>query len=843
MPAVIARLGMLWLLVCSLQMLWGIPGWTRDVTIQPSKIRLQEESTAVWRAPLPSRYKSFLTEQRGVVLLDGQVSGRPAHSVKDMLRSAGGMYYISRGTVRWSREDGATPKGNQNAVAVRLPWPMPWWYPLTGLIFVAGGWWFMGRRDAGHQGSGPYLKEHPWQSRWRILPWTDFWTAVVLALLATSLRMVDVSQASNYNDGIMSIRGLPYSDAHGWNELAQNVALGRGLSGGFDGQRPFYSLLIAMLHLVRGLHFENGLIVNALCHGLAVGLIYCLGRIIGSRTIGACGALLVFFSGDHTGLARVVMTETPGFALTTLALVLAVVGESAKHRPGDAPAGKIRRGIPWLAVVCFLLSGLFQALGNLTCPFTLAAMPFYGMLLLGAGRRLCGRWITWRILQPGLWFSVGFLLVMTPWVVRQQKVHGVTALSLQTAELLYGATFPEGPLKETQMRELEQHQSTAGSSRAERYAFSLRRYQETVKQHPGAYASLFWKNLVAFFSFHDVSGPEPELAAVLVLLAGVAGRWRDPRRLCWLAAGVLMVPLAVVALRVPFEHRAGAPLFWLGAGSLISALWLGPPGGRRALLWLAATVAGCAVINALTGNLIARRCWVFCDWCLWLIVLAACRVLLDQLALLLARIHPSHRGTPRQQSSDGCDDCLSTARRFSLGSAALILVTCAAGGTGLLIRQFHPVPPPRFPEATTLSRAHAWALRNVPELASHPGTAWDLYWIVPDDAVCRLPAEYEPSNFSRAFLRQPYSRTLRYVRMFAGHSQEATPLMMEAKGLKDTFQAHHPGLLVAWSDGDPDAWLGHDRVILKAAAFLPGTSDGLVNEDQAILFPQIPDSQ
>ena len=59
----VAGLGFLWLVICAVQMLWGLPGWTRDVTIQPSKISLQKKSTSVWRAPLPLKYKSFLNEQ------------------------------------------------------------------------------------------------------------------------------------------------------------------------------------------------------------------------------------------------------------------------------------------------------------------------------------------------------------------------------------------------------------------------------------------------------------------------------------------------------------------------------------------------------------------------------------------------------------------------------------------------------------------------------------------------------------------------------------------------------------------------------------------------------------
>lgn len=175
--------------------------------------------------------------------------------------------------------------------------------------------------------------------------------------------------------------------------------------------------------------------------------------------------------------------------------------------------------------------------------------------------------------------------------------------------------------------------------------------------------------------------------------------------------------------------------------------------------------------------------------------------------------------------------------------ASLLLLAAGIRGAALLIRQYHGVPPPACPDKSTMARIRGWARRNVPEVASSPDKSWDIYWVVPGDAVCRLPADHEPSNFSRAFRRQPYNRSLRFVRVWDAESRKASALMLETWGLSDSVQPHRPGLLVAWRDEDPNAWLGHDRVILKAAAFVPGTADGQVNEDQAIIFARHPQKQ
>ena len=167
--------------------------------------------------------------------------------------------------------------------------------------------------------------------------WLDLWAASVVMVVAAGVNLARVPEAMQTNDGGMMIKGLPYSDAACWHEMSVSLAEGRGLASGFDGQRPWYSVMIAMLHAARGVAVENGLIINALGLGLAAGLLVATGRLLGSRVAGLGAAGVLLLSYQHRQSAAALLTETSGLALTVLsvALILAAVGikpESGRRR-------------------------------------------------------------------------------------------------------------------------------------------------------------------------------------------------------------------------------------------------------------------------------------------------------------------------------------------------------------------------------------------------------------------------------------------------------------------------------------------------------------------------------
>jgi hypothetical protein len=519
-----------------------------------------------------------------------------------------------------------------------------------------------------------------------------------------------------------------------------------------------------------------------------------------------------------------------------------------------------RRG--WILPVGLGLGGVFQALGNLACPYTLAAVPFYGILLWREGRQLAGGWWKARAFVPGLWLAAGFALVLGPWIVRQHQVHGLATLSTQTAELLYGSTFPEGPMKPAQAAELQAHFGGKPYSAADKYRFNMKRFVETLTKDPGTWLKGLGKRTRQFFGYYNVSRPEPVAAAAVMVLTVLWRRRQDRHRLVWLPAGAAVLALAGWLILLPLRTTGPGPLLILTGLSGAAALWLGGPVIRRLTAWLLATLVGCALINALTGNIIANRCWIFCDWCLWLVVLMAVFAAHDRLGALLASL-PGRWQTRRQRRLDPDKELAVETRPMPLLAAPssgpgltntdhglfpfvcglTLILLLAQGGLGLLLlsRQGRPLPwAPALAEGEA-ARIKPWADQNFPTAVSLSGYELKMLWVRLGEGACYLEAGEEATRFSRAFKPLSWPRTLRLVRGTPpGPGQAAPGAMVRLPGDARNLPEDRPGLLVAWLSVDPRANLGHDEEIYEALAFLPGDSAGRVDETHAIIFPKIP---
>lgn len=781
-------------------MYFGLPGMHRVIDLTPGKIE-PDSAAAVgnWQYSIPPRFRTLATEQRGVVLENGRPLGVRAHSISDFRRNSGPMYVVTHGRVRFRAADLSDPRENDRTYQIRFPKPVKPWIAPAAATLMAAGYLLAGRVP----GSGRRM----W--RWRV-PGRDLLVASGLAAGVFIWRAAALADPETIHDGVMAIYGMPYSDAACWNEAAVNLADGRGQTGEFGGQRPVFPILIAAIHALAGETFTNGLWLNAVCYSLAVSLVFLAGRMLGSRAVGLAGAAILLFSGEHAHLSTVLMTETAGLFFTVLSLLLALLWHSEIRRPRE----QRRFPPPWTLVTA---SGLFFAIANLTCPFTLLAGPGYALLLWWAAarhRRADGprRWLT-AVAAPAL-FTAGFLIAVVPWMARQKSVYGVAAISLQTADLLYGATFDEGPFNPRQMQELEDTGFT--HLRGKRYEYFMQRYAETVAGDPWGYARRLGRSLAGFFSFPDVIDPAARVAVVIVILAGVLMRWRSRKRLAWLAASAVVIPLMIAALQAPVAYRLPAPLAFLFGACVPVALLLGPRESRMTVLWLAATLAGCALTNALTGNLIARRAWVFADWNFWLLYLAAGRALLYQVAQLIARIAGIR--DPQRADDTPWDLRWTDVRRFTLPVAGMVLASGIAAGAVLLPRKPVPEPPAG---AEHLDAVRHWAERHLP--ATAPAARIDR--IFPGDYRCVIPAREEPTNFSRAFRQQPFLRTMALVRVVNESGTGRDLVMAELPGDRRDLDPRRPYYLISLPDEDPDAKLGHDPLILKALAVIPAAAD------------------
>lgn len=853
----VSTLAILWLAVIAVQGLRGWPGCTVKVPLDESLIRPEPKGNGTWKAPVPPKYRSWLTDQRGVLLDNSVRVGRRSPSISGVVKESGGIFAVHHAFVRWRTADGSDPRKTGRSFSLEVPARVPDWAWVVGFGGLVWGWSARTRQTDGHAQEAAV--RGILSGKVSLDRWGDVALATGVLVLALAVAWARLPEMVEGNDGVMMIKGLPYSDAACWYDMSVSLAEGRGLASAFDGQRPWYSVLVAMCHAVQGaVAVEHGLIVNALGMALGAAGLFVLGRLAGSRVLGLVAAGVLLFSASHRQSSAALLTEIAGLALTVWSLVL-ILTTLSQFRPEV----KSRR---WVLPLGLGLGGVFQALGNLACPYTLAAVPIYGLLLWHEGRKRAGGWWKLRAFIPGLCLAAGFVLVLGPWMARQHQVHGLATLSTQTAELLYGSTFPEGPMKPAQAAELQAHFNGQPYTAADKYRFYMRRFVETITRDPETWLEGLGKRTRQFFGYYNVTRPEPVAGAALMVLAVLWQRRQDPHRLAWLPAGAVVLAIAVCLILLPLKMTGPSPLMTLAGLAGAGAVWLGGLRVRRVTVWLLATLLGCALINALTGNIIANRCWIFCDWCLWLVVLLAVFVSHDRLGALLASL-PSRwqarraAAHPKIADPDKAADALPapgmalaapqvgaepTPAGHGLTPFVCVLTSVlllVQGGLGLLLlsRQGRRLPwAPALAEGEA-ARIKPWAERKFPTAVALSGYDFQLLWVRLGEGACYLTPGEEATRFSRAFRPLSWPRTLRLVRGTPPGPGHAAPgAMVRLPGDARNLPEDRPGLLVAWLSVDAKANLGHDEEIYEALAFLPGDAEGRVDETQAIIFPKIP---
>ena len=131
--AAAALVGLIWLGLAGGQMLRGWPGWTVRFPVKVSSVRPEPRAEGVWKAPIPKAYQSWLTNKRGVLLVDGKPAGRRSTSVSAVLRDAGGIFVFYNGNVKWRSADGSDPRESGSAYELELPRQLRPWTVWAGL--------------------------------------------------------------------------------------------------------------------------------------------------------------------------------------------------------------------------------------------------------------------------------------------------------------------------------------------------------------------------------------------------------------------------------------------------------------------------------------------------------------------------------------------------------------------------------------------------------------------------------------------------------------------------------------------------------------------------------------
>ena len=384
---------------------------------------------------------------------------------------------------------------------------------------------------------------------------------VWIALLASVLRVLAVQMQPL---GV-EIDGLGY-----WC-MASSWADGQGLVDNF-GNRAFlnsgYALFLAPLFALFGTDLSVAVYANVVLGVLSVGLCYGLGRALAGPRAGCLAALLWCVYPHALVYGTYVAKEN-----LQIPLLLGIVwaGWVWVHQPA-------RLG---LAVLLGVLTGamaLVSTTGLVFGGFFLAWWTF-GRITAGAkGRIACAKGVAW--------WALGLLLVISPWMLRNQRVLGTWALNTNGGlNLLLGnraeATIAFRGLEGTGFQEewkrirTEQGEVAANeAARAEAWRY--------IRAHPGETLQRMGQRWVAFWSPPrrvDLGHGWAEWglrslwwAQYWVLLGAALLAWRRPR-----LAGPVWILLGLYAFAhapffvMPRFQLAAVPLLCVLAGVALSA--------------------------------------------------------------------------------------------------------------------------------------------------------------------------------------------------------------------------------------------------------------------------------
>lgn len=345
---------------------------------------------------------------------------------------------------------------------------------------------------------------------------------LIIFLLALALRVIWIATLNNNID--------VWGDW--WDELGWRLATGQGFwvqNPWFSQEAPFYAwrspgfpFLLSLVYRIFGHSFLAAKIVLAILNSGAAVLLYLLGRmLIGEKGGTASGLIYAFYPTAifFTGYFAPDNLFTILLLATVLFLVLA------------EKTGKRH---------LFLLAGIFLGAGVLSRSLFLLLLPV-----------ICG-WLFIRnrkVAVPGtLIVSLGCLLVMVPWVIRNYRMcHNFILTSTEGGIVCYIANNPHSLSEPSGYwnpdNDVTEHLAGMSEVQADHYLY--REAFNFIRHNPAEYSRLVADRFTRFWRLypHTFSGPgesytrrhviiafltmTPIFAAFFVGLWFSFRRWRD----------------------------------------------------------------------------------------------------------------------------------------------------------------------------------------------------------------------------------------------------------------------------------------------------------------------------
>lgn len=756
----------------------------------PMASRIKTDGRA-YKTRLPGWGHGALAERRAVLLRDGRPVGTRVNHARTVVERGGGAFKIQREHLYFSLPQDEDPRANIRSFSLSLP------RPVNPVVWMAGGaLLLLGGFGVGRNAHSQTLLATA-SGKLNATSAVALLSGVfLLALFTTLSRLPD---ALAYSDGCFSVKGVPYTDAAGWDELATNLASGRGFSGGFTAQRPLYPAMLALLYTVTGQSLLAAKVLNAFWLALAAAAACMLGMAGGSRIAGLAAALAVLIGEDCVSFSKLLLTETSGVAFGVAAvLALAAAIESPR----------------WWRIT---LAALLLACANLASGFGLFALLGYGAVAL----------FTWwlrqgpkKALVQSLMLAGIVALAWMPWLLRQHAVHGVWNLSTSSANLMYAAASPEHGKLSVEVGGAWQAAGVPNEDGA-RYKFYMAKYAEAVKAHPAAYARTILRGMETFADYWVFEGPDRFGVMLLGLIAVGVMTLRRER---WWAA--LAACVVVTAVCCTLQGKTAEVMWPLAA---VLTLLTCPRQQRPLWALVAVTAPFVAVLAGITGGNLGRRMWTACEWTMPLLVVmggsGAMRVLagwLERLSDRLLRNGEANRALLQDTRATGDWSAGFDLSRVSIIPGLVLLAHAVLGST--VVTALHLFDGDASKPAIALTdddrtKAHQLASARFDFLKGM--AANDARLIMQTctfgEYVCQLDAWEDEQHWARSFEVRPYSRTVAFAQLL----QEDRLVACQLRTKPQNLPRNVPLLIIGIQNHDPEAHLGHDTTMVEVLGFAP----------------------
>ena len=308
--------------------------------------------------------------------------------------------------------------------------------------------------------------------------------AVLLFFATLAYRLFFYYFNQDLSFGIVSVTGTPFSDAQDWNDGAITIAQGNGLTGVAAGRRPFYPVLLACFYTWFGPSFMLAKMINILAGSLTVSFIYLIGEKVFNRFMGIFAASLIILSPLQMNYSLTLMTESTGFLFFAASVFFIFMGLDKKNN------------------LYLFAGGVFFILSNLTRTLTILAFPGYLVCIFYILQR--DKTAFKKIFLALLFFTLGVTISLAPWLVRQKIVHGIYAVSENTAEAFYAATSPKYKTwsglvdKETRVKGI--------TSIKDKYKYYQKASRENLKKYPLFFIKNSSKTFLKYINGLNIKG-------------------------------------------------------------------------------------------------------------------------------------------------------------------------------------------------------------------------------------------------------------------------------------------------------------------------------------------------